>query len=149
MTLAKAFRQFIWPRRKNVLIGLLLIVISRAASLVLPGATKYLMDDVVAKHDLAMLKLLLIWVVVSLIVQSITSFLLTRLLSVEAQLLISQLRAQVQRKILSLPIRYFDNNKSGALVSRIMNDVEGVRNLDLHATLHADTHGPVLALRVV
>ena len=129
MTLAKAFRQFIWPRRKNVLIGLLLIVISRAASLVLPGATKYLMDDVVAKHDLAMLKLLLIWVVVSLIVQSITSFLLTRLLSVEAQLLISQLRAQVQRKILSLPIRYFDNNKSGALVSRIMSDVEGVRNL--------------------
>ncbi len=129
MTLRKAFIDFIWPRRKNVLIGLVLIVISRAASLVLPGATKYLMDDVVAKHNMAMLKMLLIWVVISIIVQSVTSFLLTRLLSVEAQLLISQLRARVQRKILSLPISYFDNNKSGALVSRIMSDVEGVRNL--------------------
>lgn len=125
----RAFHQFIWPRRKHVLIGLGLIVISRAASLVLPGATKYLMDDVVAKHDLGMLRILLIAVVAALIVQSATSFLLTKLLSVEAQLLISNLRAQVQRKVLSLPVSYFDNAKSGALVSRIMTDVEGVRNL--------------------
>ena len=66
---------------------------------------------------------------IALLVQAVTSFLLTRILSVQAQYLISELRAQVQKKILSLPISFFDNNKSGALVSRIMSDVEGVRNL--------------------
>jgi ABC-type multidrug transport system fused ATPase/permease subunit len=129
ITWKQAFVRFIWPRRKNVLIGLVLIIISRAAGMVLPGSTKYLMDDVVAKGDLPMLKILLVAVVISLIVQSITSYVLTQILSVEAQLLISQLRTQVQRKILSLPIGFFDNTKSGALVSRIMSDVEGVRNL--------------------
>ena len=65
----------------------------------------------------------------AILIQAVTSFALTRVLSVEAQLLISKLRAKVQKKVLSLPISYFDNNKSGALVSRIMSDVEGVRNL--------------------
>ncbi|HEX2618002.1 MAG TPA: ABC transporter ATP-binding protein, partial [Flavobacteriales bacterium] len=97
--------------------------------MVLPGSTKYLLDDVVPNHDLGMLKLLLIVVIGALVVQSVTSYVLTQLLSVEAQLLISQLRTQVQRKILSLPVSFFDNTKSGALVSRIMSDVEGVRNL--------------------
>ncbi len=129
VTVAQAFKAFIWPRRKIVAVGLVLIIISRLASLVLPGATKYLIDDVIVNHDLHMLKLLLIAVVASITLQAVTSFSLTRLLSVEAQLLISKLRAQVQRKILSLPISYFDNNKSGALVSRVMSDVEGVRNL--------------------
>ncbi|MBI4931317.1 MAG: ABC transporter ATP-binding protein [Bacteroidetes bacterium] len=129
VTMMDAFKSFIWPRRKLVLIGLILIVISRAASLVLPGASKYLMDDVIVNKDMHMLKLLLLAVAGSIIVQSVTSFLLTKLLSVEAQHLISLLRVKVQKQILSLPIRYFDNNKSGALVSRIMNDVEGVRNL--------------------
>ena len=129
VTLAQAFKEFIWPRRKIVAIGLVLIVISRLASLVLPGASKYLMDDVIVKKDLSMLKILLAVVAGSIIVQAVTSYLLTKLLSVEAQHLISQLRITVQKKILSLPISYFDNNKSGALVSRIMNDVEGVRNL--------------------
>ena len=112
-----------------VLVGLLLIIISRLASLVLPGASKYLMDNIIIDKDFEMLKLLLLVVGASILVQAVTSFLLTRLLSVEAQLLISQLRAKVQKQILSLPISYFDNNKSGALVSRIMSDVEGVRNL--------------------
>lgn len=129
VTWRTAFWQFVWPRRKNVLIGLVLIVISRVAGMVLPGSTKYLLDDVVAKHDLAMLWILLAAVVGALIIQSVTSYILTQLLSVEAQLLISQLRTQVQRKILSLPTSFFDNTKSGALVSRIMTDVEGVRNL--------------------
>ena len=129
VTMMDAFKSFIWPRWKMISIGLVLIVISRAASLVLPGASKYLMDDVITNKDMHMLKLLLGAVAGSILVQAITSFLLTRLLSVEAQNLISQLRVKVQKQILSLPIRYFDNNKSGALVSRIMNDVEGVRNL--------------------
>jgi ABC-type multidrug transport system fused ATPase/permease subunit len=129
VTVAQAFKDFIWPRRKIVAVGLVLIIISRLASLVLPGATKYLIDDVIVNQDLHMLKLLLIAVAASITLQAVTSFSLTRLLSVEAQLLISKLRAKVQRKILSLPISYFDNNKSGALVSRVMSDVEGVRNL--------------------
>ena len=129
ITIAKAFKEFIWPRRYIVLIGLVLIIVSRLASLVLPGASKYLMDNIIIDKDFDMLKLLLLIVGTSILVQAITSFLLTRLLSVEAQLLISQLRAKVQKQILSLPISYFDNNKSGALVSRIMSDVEGVRNI--------------------
>lgn len=129
VTLKQAFKEFIWPRRKIVFVGLLLIVVSRLASLVLPGATKYLLDDVIVKKDLHMLKVLIAVVAGSIVVQSVTSYMLTKILSVEAQLLISQLRIKVQKKILSLPISYFDNNKSGALVSRIMNDVEGVRNL--------------------
>jgi len=129
VTWRTAFRQFIWPRRKNVFIGLVLIVISRVAGMVLPGSTKYLLDDVVGQGDLDMLWILLAAVVGALIIQSVTSYILTQLLSVEAQLLISQLRTQVQRKILSLPTSFFDNTKSGALVSRIMSDVEGVRNL--------------------
>lgn len=95
----------------------------------LPWASKYLVDEVIANKNLELLKILLIGVVASILVQAITSFALTRILSVEAQHLISVLRAKVQKQILRLPIRFFDNNKSGALVSRIMTDVEGVRNL--------------------
>lgn len=129
VTFAWAFRQIIWPRRKTLIFGLFLIILSRLASLVLPGASKYLVDDVIQNSDLEMLKTLLIVVVIAITVQAITSFLLTRILSVEAQHLISQLRTKVQKKVLSLPISYFDNTKSGELVSRIMTDVEGVRNL--------------------
>ncbi len=129
VTVTDAFKSFIWPRRKIVFVGLVLIVISRLAGLVLPGASKYLMDDVIIHKDLGMLKILLLAVSGSILIQSITSFLLTKMLSVEAQHLISLLRVKVQKQILSLPVRYFDNNKSGALVSRIMVDVEGVRNL--------------------
>ncbi|MCB9265978.1 MAG: ABC transporter ATP-binding protein [Lewinellaceae bacterium] len=129
VTLRQAFQAFIWPRKGLILLGLVLIVISRLAGLVLPGASKYLIDNVIVNKDMQMLKLLLAAVAGAIIVQAVTSFWLTQLLSVEAQLLISKLRARVQKKILSLPISYFDNNKSGALVSRIMTDVEGVRNL--------------------
>lgn len=129
VTFAWAVRNIIWPRRKTIFIGLLLIIISRPAGLVLPAATKYLLDDAVPNKDFAMLKLIVIVIIISLAIQAVSSFLLTRILSVEAQFLISELRVKVQKKILSLPINFFDNNKSGALVSRIMTDVEGVRNL--------------------
>lgn len=129
VSFAWAFKHIIWPRRSTIGIGLLLIIFSRLASLVLPGASKYLMDDVIVNKDIEMLKLVLIVVLVAIIVQATTSFLLTRILSVEAQHLIAKFRARVQKKVLSLPISFFDNNKSGALVSRIMTDVTGVRNL--------------------
>jgi ABC-type multidrug transport system fused ATPase/permease subunit len=129
VSIGQAFKTIIWPRRKLIAVGLVLIVISRIASLVLPWKTKALIDDIIPHQDKAGLHILLLTVGIAILVQAVTSFLLTRLLSVEAQLLISKLRVQVQKKILSLPISYFDNNKSGALVSRIMSDVEGVRNL--------------------
>ncbi|MDT8415751.1 MAG: ABC transporter ATP-binding protein [Flavobacteriaceae bacterium] len=129
ISILKAFKTIIWPRRNLVLIGLLLIVISNAASFVGPISLKYFMDDVIPNKDLEMLKILVVAVAFAILVQAVTSFLLTKILSVQAQYLISELRAQVQKKVLSLPIRFFDNSKSGALVSRIMTDVEGVRNL--------------------
>ena len=129
VSILTAFKTIIWPRRNLVFIGLILIVISRAASFVTPIASKYLIDDVIANKDVQMLKALVIVVILAILVQSVTSFLLTKILSVQAQYMISELRAQVQKKVLSLPIRFFDNAKSGALVSRIMSDVEGVRNL--------------------
>jgi ABC-type multidrug transport system fused ATPase/permease subunit len=97
--------------------------------LVLPYSSKNLIDEVIPSKDTNALTLLLIVVCSALVFQSISAFSLTRLLSVEAQHLISLLRAKVQQKLLTLPISFFDNNKSGALVSRIMTDVEGVRNL--------------------
>lgn len=129
ISIASVFKTIVWPRRKLLSIGLLLIVISRLASLVLPGASKYLIDDVVVKKDYEMLYQVLFFVTLAIVVQAITSFLLTRLLSVEAQLLIAELRVKVQKKVLGLPINFFDDSKSGELVSRIMTDVEGVRNL--------------------
>lgn len=129
VTISQVFKNIIWPRKNLVFLGLILIIISRLASLVTPWASKYLMDDVIVNGDIEMLKTLILYIVIAIVVQAITSFSLTRLLSVEAQHLISKLRVQVQQKILSLPINFFDNHKSGALVARIMSDVEGVRNL--------------------
>jgi subfamily B ATP-binding cassette protein MsbA len=129
VSLLNAFKTIIWPRRNLVFIGLFLIVLSRLASLVLPWQSKELLDTVIPEKDFNKLHTLLLIVGTAILVQAITSFLLTRILSVQAQFLISELRAQVQKKVLSLPISFFDNTKSGALVSRIMSDVEGVRNL--------------------
>lgn len=129
VSIGHVFKTIVWPRRNILGFGLVLIIISRLASLVLPGATKYLMDDVIREGDVELLKTLVLAVAAAIVVQSITSFLLTRILSVEAQHLIAQLRVRVQKKIIYLPIRFFDNSKSGELVSRIMSDVEGVRNL--------------------
>ena len=99
------------------------------SGLVLPYASKSLIDEVIPSKDTHSLTFLLVVVCIALLFQSVSAFSLTRLLSVEAQHLISILRAKVQQKLLTLPISFFDNNKSGALVSRVMTDVEGVRNL--------------------
>ena len=124
-----AFKEFIWPRKKIVSLGIFLIILKSIAGLVLPYASKNLIDDVIPSQDMKALTTLLIVVCFAILIQAVSSFSLTRLLSVEAQHLISLLRAEVQKKLLTLPISFFDNNKSGALVSRVMTDVEGVRNL--------------------
>ena len=129
VTMAKAFTTIIWPRRNLVFIGLVLIVIKSLSGLILPWQSKVLLDEVIPNKNTAQLYQLIGIVLIAILVQAVSSFLLTRILSVQAQYLISELRAQVQKKVLSLPIRFFDNTKSGALVSRIMTDVEGVRNL--------------------
>jgi len=129
VSFAWAAKEFIWPRKKIVFLGLILIVLRSLAGLVLPYATKSLIDEIIPSQDMQALWFLLAAVLIAIVIQAVSSFSLTRLLSVEAQHLISLLRAKVQKKILTLPIRFFDNNKSGALVSRVMTDVEGVRNI--------------------
>jgi ABC-type multidrug transport system fused ATPase/permease subunit len=124
-----AFKEYIWPRRGMLGIGLILILIQSAAGLVAPYASRFLFDDIVPNNDMNGLWILLAVVAASILIRSLTSFGLARLLSVQAQLMISQMRVQVQSKLLRLPIGFFDNQKSGALVSRVMTDVEGVRNL--------------------
>ncbi len=109
--------------------GLILILLKSAATIIPPKATQYLIDDVVVKGDIEELKYIVGAIVFAIVIQASTSFILTRVLSVQAQKLIATLRVQVQKKILSLPVNFFDSQKSGALVSRIMTDVEGVRNL--------------------
>jgi len=122
-------KEILLPRKWLLILGLLLIIINRLSGLVLPGSSKYLIDEVIANSNLELFKLLLIVVAAAVTLQAITSFFLTKLLSVEAQYLISLLRAKIQKHIIKLPINFFDNSRSGELVSRIMSDVEGVRNL--------------------
>lgn len=129
VSFAWAFKEFIWPRRAIISLGLFLIIVRSLSGLVLPYASKNLIDEVIPQKDFNALTILLLLVCGSILIQAVSSFSLTKLLSVEAQRLISILRANVQKKLMALPISFFDNNKSGALVSRVMTDVEGVRNL--------------------
>ncbi len=117
-------------RRRGLLaIGFVLMVINRVSGFVLPASTKYLIDDVITKHHLFALQRLIEVVVGATVIQGITSFALTQSLSKAAQRLITELRQQVQVHISRLPVSFYDANKTGNLVSRIMSDVEGVRNL--------------------
>jgi ABC-type multidrug transport system fused ATPase/permease subunit len=122
-------RELVWPRRRLFVLGLILVFINRAAGLVLPGSTKFLIDDVVQKRRQDLLIPLAAVVAAAVVVQAITAFVLTQVLSTSAQRLIAEMRIRVQQHIGRLAVRYYDANKTGALVSRIMSDVEGVRNL--------------------
>src|SRR5205823_6226876 len=117
------------PRRGLLALGFLLMVINRVSGLVLPYSTRFLIDTVIAKHHVELLARLVFLVLLATIIQGITSFSLTQLLSKAAQRLIAELRQKVQAHISHLPVAFYDSNKTGTLVSRIMSDVEGVRNL--------------------
>jgi subfamily B ATP-binding cassette protein MsbA len=117
------------PRRGLLAMGLGLMVINRLSGLTLPPASKYLVDNVIGKHQIQKLIPLIGVVLGATIIQGITSFALTQTLSKAAQRLIAELREKVQEHIGRLPVSYYDSNKTGMLVSRIMSDVEGVRNL--------------------
>jgi ABC-type multidrug transport system fused ATPase/permease subunit len=117
------------PRRGMLLLGLILVGINRVAGLVLPGSSKYLFDNVIDKHQVNLLVPIVLVVLGATLVQGATSFTLTQLLSKSAQRMITDMRKQVQAHIGRLPVSYYDTNKTGVLVSRIMSDVEGIRNL--------------------
>jgi ABC-type multidrug transport system fused ATPase/permease subunit len=130
ITFSHVFKTIIWPRKKFLFIGLILIIVSTLAGLVLPWSSKYILDEIIAdRRGMGELMKFLGIVTVSIVINAAASYLLTQLLSVEAQRYISVLRADVQKHLLKLPVRFFDNQKTGALVSRVMTDVEGVRNL--------------------
>ncbi|MGC9996886.1 MAG: ABC transporter ATP-binding protein [Terriglobia bacterium] len=117
------------PRRGLLAIGFVIMAVNRVAGLVLPASTKFLIDDVIGKRELQLLVPLVLAIVGATAVQGVSSYALTQLLSKAAQRLIAELRCQVQAHIGRLPVAYYDSNKTGVLVSRIMSDVEGVRNL--------------------
>ncbi len=117
------------PRRGLLVLGFVLMAINRVCSLVLPASTKYFVDLVAIKHQVNLLTPIVLGVLGATIIQGLTSFTLTQLLSKSAQKMITELRRQVQAHIGRLPVSFYDANKTGVLVSRIMSDVEGVRNL--------------------
>jgi len=117
------------PRRGLLALGFVLMVINKVAGFVLPYSMKFLIDVVMDQHRIERLKSLVLLVLLATLIQGVTSFSLTQLLSKAAQRLIADLRQQVQTHISRLPVAFYDVNKTGALVSRIMSDVEGVRNL--------------------
>ncbi|HMD06712.1 MAG TPA: ABC transporter ATP-binding protein [Candidatus Acidoferrum sp.] len=117
------------PRRGLLVLGFALMAINRVCGLVLPASTKYFVDDVANKRQVYLLTPIVLGVLAATIIQGLTSFTLTQLLSKSAQKMITELRRQVQAHIGRLPISFYDTNKTGVLVSRIMSDVEGVRNL--------------------
>ncbi|MBM3787407.1 MAG: ABC transporter ATP-binding protein [Acidobacteria bacterium] len=117
------------PRRGQLLIGLVLIIVSRCASLVLPASTRFLIDDIIGKQRHELLTPLVAAVLTATLVQAACSYSLTQILSKAAQRLIAEMRRKVQAHIGRLPVAYFDTHKTGEMVSRIMTDVEGLRNL--------------------
>ncbi len=121
--------ELIRPRRTLLAVGLLLMAINRVSGLVLPASTKFLVDDVIMKKHIWRLHQIVLAVIIATVVQGITSFALTQLLSKAAQRLIAEMRRRVQEHLGRLPIAYYDSTKTGTMVSRILTDVEGLRNL--------------------
>ena len=121
--------QLVRPRRGLLAAGLALMLVNRLSGLVLPASTKFLIDDVIGERNAGLLAPIVAAVIGATLVQGATSFALTQLLSKEAQRLIAEMRRRVQAHVGRLPVAFYDSTKTGNLVSRIMNDVEGVRNL--------------------
>jgi subfamily B ATP-binding cassette protein MsbA len=122
-------KELVLPRRGKLTFGFCLMLVNLGCSMVLPYSPKFLIDTIIGQKQYGMLKWLLLGVLSATLLQGATSFSLTQLLSKEAQRLIAELRRRVQGHVGRLPVAYYDATKSGALVSRIMSDVEGVRNL--------------------
>ncbi len=122
-------KRLIWDYRWRLLIGLGLMLISRAAGFVLPYSTKFLVDNVFGQAQYDLLKWIALAVGISTLIAAITSFALSQVLGVAAQRAITEMRKRVQAHIERLPTSYFDSTQTGQLISRIMRDAEGIRNL--------------------
>lgn len=122
-------RELVWEHRRSLAIGLSLMLVNRLTGLVLPASSKYLIDDVLGKHRADMLVPLAAAAAVAVLVQAVTSYALSQIVSIAAQRAITDMRKNVQSHVLHLPVSYFDSTKTGVLISRIMTDAEGVRNL--------------------
>ena len=122
-------RALIWKHRHRLLLGLALMVINRLAGLVLPITSKYLMDDVITKGNWDLLPTLVMAAGTATLVDTVTSFANSQVLGVAAQRAITDMRKDVEAHVMRLPVRYFDSTKTGVLISRIMTDAEGIRNL--------------------
>jgi subfamily B ATP-binding cassette protein MsbA len=127
--LARDAWEIIWRSRRRLLIGIPLLLLSRASSLVLPGTSKYLLDDVIPKHDMPMLWKLVTISAIAAVVGGVTDYALAQILGMAAQRSITDLRRRIQQHVQRLPVRFFDATKTGVLVSRVMNDADGIRNL--------------------
>lgn len=125
----KEARNLIWQARWRLLIGTILMLVSRLAGMVLPASTKFVGDEVFVNKRYELLKWIALAIGISTLIQGITSFALSQILGVAAQRAITEMRKRVQQRIERLPISYFDSTQSGQLISRIMSDAEGVRNL--------------------
>jgi len=125
----KEARGLVWTHRKRLTLGLVLMLISRLAGLVLPASSKYLIDEVVTGKRTDLLLPIALAAGAATLVQAVTSFALSQILGVAAQRAITDMRKRVQARIMHLPVRYFDSTQTGILVSRIMSDAEGIRNL--------------------
>jgi ABC-type multidrug transport system fused ATPase/permease subunit len=122
-------RALIWARRGRIALGLALMLVSRIAGLVLPATSKFLIDDVIGQGKHELLPLLAGAAFIATLVQAVTSFSLSQILGVAAHGTITEMRKSVERHVLRLPVSYFDSTKSGVLISRIMTDAEGIRNI--------------------
>jgi len=122
-------RALMWQHRRSLAIGLTLMLVSRLASMVLPFSTKYVIDDVLGGRQTQLLLPIALLAGVTTIVQALTSFALSQVVSITAQRAITNMRIEVEHHVLRLPVSYFDSAKTGQLISRIMTDAEGIRNL--------------------
>ena len=122
-------RTLAWRHRVSLSIGLAIMLVNVAMGLVVPAAPKFLIDNVIVKHEARLLVPLVLAIGVATLIRAVTAFSLSQVVSIAAQRAITDLRKQVERHVLRLPISYFDSTKSGVLVTRIMTDAEGVRNI--------------------
>jgi ABC-type multidrug transport system fused ATPase/permease subunit len=122
-------RELIWRHRRSLTIGLGLMLVNRLSGLVLPGSSKWLIDNVLAKHRGDLLIPIALAAAAAVILQAVTTYALSQVVSIAGQQAITDLRMSVQKHVLHLPVSYFDSTKTGVLISRIMTDAEGVRNL--------------------
>jgi ABC-type multidrug transport system fused ATPase/permease subunit len=122
-------KDLVWAHRRRLALGLVLMIINRLAGFVLPFSTKYMVDEVIIKHRSSLLMTLAMAVGIATVIQALSSFGLSQVLGVAAQRAITEMRKSVQEHVARLPVQYFDSTQTGVLISRIMTDAEGIRNL--------------------